>query len=86
MRLWPFLRHPRIPSHRHGPEAGLDLRGDIDAVTEPGLVMTMEPLLTIPEGQPGAGGCRRHDIFLVTGDGTENLTVYPCGTGFNVVG
>ena len=55
-------------------------------MTEPGLVISVEHLLTIPEGQPGAGGCRRRDIFLVTGDGTENLTVYPCGPGFNVVG
>ncbi|MCA3448928.1 MAG: aminopeptidase P family protein [Rhodobacter sp.] len=75
-----------ILSHYYGREAGLELREDIDTVLEPGMVISMEPMLTIPEGQPGAGGYREHDIFLVTGDGNENLTGYPYGPGFNVVG
>jgi creatinase len=72
--------------HYYGREAGLELREDIDTVLEPGMVISMEPMLTIPEGQPGAGGYREHDIFLVTEDGNENLTGYPYGPGFNVVG
>ena len=75
-----------ILSHYYGREAGLELREDIDTVLEPGMVISMEPMLTIPEGQPGAGGYREHDIFLVTEDGNENLTGYPYGPGFNVVG
>ena len=75
-----------ILSHYYGREAGLELREDIDTVLEPGMVISMEPMLTIPEGQPGTGGYREHDIFLVTGDGNENLTGYPYGPGFNVVG
>jgi creatinase len=74
-----------ILSHYYGREAGLELREDIDTVLEPGMVISMEPMLTIPEGQPGAGGYREHDIFLVTEDGNENLTGYPYGPGFNVV-
>jgi creatinase len=73
-------------SHYYGREAGLELREDIDTVLEPGMVISMEPMLTIPEGQPGAGGYREHDILIVTGDGTENITLYPYGPEFNVVG
>ena len=75
-----------ILSHYYGREAGLELREDIDTVLEPGIVISMEPMLTIPEGQPGAGGYREHDIFVVTEDGNENITGYPYGPGFNVVG
>lgn len=75
-----------ILSHYYGREAGLELREDIDTVLEPGMVISMEPMLTIPEGQPGAGGYREHDILIVTEDGAENITGYPYGPEFNVVG
>ena len=75
-----------VLSHYYGREAGLELREDIDTVLEPGMVISMEPMLTIPEGQPGAGGYREHDILIVTEDGAENITGYPYGPDFNVVG
>ncbi|WP_101067501.1 aminopeptidase P family protein [Roseovarius salinarum] len=75
-----------ILSHYYGREAGLELREDVDTVLEPGMVISMEPMLTIPEGQPGAGGYREHDILIITEDGCENITGYPYGPGFNVVG
>ena len=75
-----------ILSHYYGREAGLELREDIDTVLEPGMVISMEPMLTLPEGQPGAGGYREHDILVITEDGNENITGYPYGSGFNVVG
>ncbi|WP_323763962.1 M24 family metallopeptidase [Marinovum sp.] len=75
-----------VLSHYYGREAGLELREDIDTVMEPGMVISMEPMLTIPEGQPGAGGYREHDILIITEDGNENITGYPYGPGFNVVG
>ncbi len=75
-----------VLSHYYGREAGLELREDIDTVLEPGMVISMEPMLTIPEGQPAAGGYREHDILLVQQDGNENITGYPYGPGFNVVG
>ncbi|MCE8419944.1 M24 family metallopeptidase, partial [Rhodovulum sulfidophilum] len=74
-----------ILSHYYGREAGLELREDIETVLEPGMVISMEPMLTIPEGRPGAGGYREHDILIVTGDGAENITGYPYGPGFNVI-
>ncbi len=75
-----------ILSHYYGREAGLELREDIDTVLEPGMVISMEPMLTIADGEPGAGGYREHDILVITEDGNENITKYPYGPGFNVVG
>ncbi|ODM41254.1 M24 family metallopeptidase [Cereibacter johrii] len=73
-------------SHYYGREAGLELREDIETVLEPGMVISMEPMLTLGEGQPGAGGYREHDILVITEEGPENITGYPYGPGFNVVG
>ncbi|ETA50785.2 creatininase [Rhodobacteraceae bacterium PD-2] len=73
-------------SHYYGREAGLELREDIDTVLQPGMVISMEPMLTIPEGQPGAGGYREHDILFITEEGAENITGYPYGPETNVVG
>ena len=50
------------------------------------MVISMQPMLTIPAGQPGAGGCREHDILFITEDGNEDITRYPFGPEFNVVG
>ena len=75
-----------VLSHYYGREAGLELREDIDTVLEPGMVISMEPMLTIPEGTPGAGGYREHDILVITDDGNEDITGYPYGPDFNVVG
>ncbi|WP_027244843.1 aminopeptidase P family protein [Leisingera daeponensis] len=75
-----------VLSHYYGREAGLELREDIDTVLEPGMVISMEPMLTIAEGNPGAGGYREHDILVIHEDGNENITKYPYGPAFNVVG
>ena len=37
-------------------EAGLELREDIETVLEKNMVISMEPMIMIPEGKPGAGG------------------------------
>ena len=75
-----------VLSHYYGREAGLELREDIDTVLEPGMVISMEPMLTIGAGNPGAGGYREHDILVITEDGNDNITGYPYGPEFNVVG
>ena len=75
-----------VLSHYYGREAGLELREDIDTVLEPGMVVSMEPMLTLPEGLPGAGGYREHDILVIGAEGAENITGYPYGPAFNVVG
>ncbi|XP_077977886.1 creatinase-like [Glandiceps talaboti] len=65
--------------HYYGREAGLELREDVNTVLEPGMVVSMEPMIMIPEGQEGAGGYREHDILVVTEDGAENITKFPFG-------
>ena len=72
-------------SHYYGREAGLEIREDIDTVLEPGMVVSIEPMLTIPEGVPGAGGYREHDILVVTEQGASNITQFPYGPEYNIV-
>jgi creatinase len=75
-----------VLSHYYGREAGLELREDIDTVLEPGMVISMEPMLTLAGDMPGAGGYREHDILIITEDGAENITGFPYGPDHNVIG
>ena len=72
--------------HYYGREAGLELREDVDTVIEPGMVVSMEPMITVPDGEPGAGGYREHDILIVHQDQVENVTGFPFGPEHNIVG
>ena len=74
-----------VLSHYYGREAGLELREDIDTVLEPGMVVSMEPMVTIPEGVPGAGGYREHDILVVGEKDAENITGFPFGPEHNII-
>jgi creatinase len=65
--------------HYYGREGGLELREDCDTVLEPGMVVSMEPMIMIPEGQKGAGGYREHDILVITEKGNKNITAFPYG-------
>ena len=71
--------------HYYGREAGLELREDIDTILEPHMVVSMEPMIMLPEGLPGAGGYREHDILVITLDGNENITKFPYGPAHNIV-
>lgn len=71
--------------HYYGREAGVELREDVDTVLEPGMVVSMEPMLSLPEGTPGAGGYREHDILIMTENGAENITKFPFGPEHNIV-
>ena len=72
--------------HYYGREAGLELREDVETVLQPGMVVSMEPMIMVPEGQPGAGGYREHDILLVGESGAENITKFPFGPEHNILG
>ncbi|MER2088634.1 M24 family metallopeptidase [Sporosarcina sp. JAI121] len=75
-----------VLSHYYGREAGLELREDIETVLEPGMVVSMEPMIMVPEGQPGAGGYREHDILVIHDDGSvENITGFPFGPEHNII-
>jgi hypothetical protein len=65
--------------HYYGREAGLELREDCNTVLQPGMVVSMEPMIMVPEGRPGAGGYREHDILVITENGNRNITGFPYG-------
>ena len=71
--------------HYYGREAGVELREDVDTELEPGMVISMEPMIMIPEGRPGAGGYREHDILIISELGTENITTFPFGPAHNII-
>jgi len=74
-----------VLSHFYGRESGLELREDIHTVLEPNMVISMEPMIMIPEGKAGAGGYREHDILIIKENGTENITKFPFGPEHNIV-
>ena len=38
-----------VLSHYYGREAGVELREDVDTVLQPGMVVSMEPMIMLPE-------------------------------------
>jgi creatinase len=74
-----------VLSHYYGREAGVELREDINTVLQPGMVVSMEPMVTLPEGVAGAGGYREHDILVIGEDSSENITKFPFGPEHNIV-
>ena len=72
-------------SHFYGREAGLELREDIETVLEKNMVISMEPMIMIPEGKPGAGGYREHDILIINENNAENITKFPFGPEKNII-
>jgi creatinase len=74
-----------VLSHYYGREAAVELREDVETVLRPGMVVSMEPMLSIPEEMPGAGGYREHDIVVITEDGGKDITGFPFGPEHNIV-
>ncbi len=72
--------------HYYGREAGLELREDCDTILEPGMIVSMEPMITIPNHLPGAGGYREHDILVITKTGNHNITSHPYGPEHMIIG
>jgi len=74
-----------VLSHYYGREAGLELREDIDTILEPNMVVSMEPMIMLPEGMPGAGGYREHDILVIGEKDATNITGFPYGPEKNII-
>ncbi len=74
-----------VLSHYYGREAGLELREDCETILEPNMVVSMEPMIMIPEGLPGAGGYREHDILVVGKSESQNITAFPYGAEHNII-
>lgn len=61
------------------------LRENINTVLVPGMIVSMEPKIMLPEGLPRAGRYREHDILVITEAGTETITKFPFGPDHNIV-
>ena len=69
----------------YGREGKLEFREDVETVLKPGMVVSMEPMIFIPKGEPGAGGYREHDILVVNENGAEDITKFPFGPENNII-
>ena len=58
---------------------------NIGTILKPDMVMSIEPMLTVPNSQPGTGGYREHGILIIAENGDENITKYSYGQDFNVI-
>jgi len=74
-----------VMSPYYGREAAMEFREDIETVLQPGMVVSMEPMLTIPNHLPGAGAYREHDILVISEDGVENITGFEVGPDHNII-
>lgn len=93
-RGWGLLKHRSygyghsygVLSHYYGREATIELREDVVTELVPGMVISLEPMVMLPQGKPGAGGYREHDILIVTESGAETVSAFPIGPEHNIVG
>ena len=69
----------------YGREGKLELREDVETVLKTNMVVSMEPMIFIPEGEPGAGGYREHDILVINENGAEDITKFPFGPEHNII-
>ena len=69
----------------YGREGKLEFREDIETVLKPNMVVSMEPMIFIPEGEPGAGGYREHDILVIKENEAEDITKFPFGPEHNII-
>ena len=74
-----------VLSRLYGREAGLEVSDAIDTMLEENMVISMEPMILIPGGKPGAGGYREHDILVIRKNGVENITKFPFGPENNII-
>jgi creatinase len=63
----------------------LEFREDIETILKPNMVVSMEPMIFIPEGESGAGGYREHDILVIKENDAEDITKFPFGPEHNII-
>ena len=76
----PELAHALLSS---ASDAGFDLAMSARLEVDHGITHAVQWVL--PEGMPGAGGYREHDILVITKDGNRNLTAFPYGPEHNII-
>ena len=72
-------------SQAQGLETSLELRRDEDTLLEPGMLVSLEPTITVPYGADGAGGYRENNLVIVGEKGGECLLAFPVGPTANTV-
>ena len=92
-RGWGLIRHRScayghsvgVLGQTHGRDAALDLREDVVTQLQPGMVLSVGPMIMLPQPGPAAGGYHEHDLLVVTEDGAETLTDHPVGPAHNIL-
>ncbi|QPC85768.1 M24 family metallopeptidase [Mesorhizobium sp. NBSH29] len=74
-----------LQSNSLGGELEVAIREDCFAELRPGMVISVDPMLMVPDGTPGAGGYRDTDIMIVTETGAERITVFSQGPNDNII-
>lgn len=69
-----------------GREQALDLREDVQTELQPGMAISVGPMILSPAGTAGAGGYHETDLVIVTDEGAERLTSAPMGPADNIIG
>ena len=74
-----------LQSNSLGCDPEVAIREDCFAELRPGMVISVDPMLMVPEGTPGAGGYRETDVMIVTEAGADRITDFPLGPDHNII-
>ncbi len=74
-----------LQSNSLGGDPEVAIREDCFAELRPGMVISVDPMLMVPEGEPGAAGYRDTDVMIVTEAGAERITDFPLGPDHNII-
>ncbi|MEM7198307.1 MAG: creatininase, partial [Pseudomonadota bacterium] len=61
------------------------LREDADSSLQPNMVITFDPMLSVPQTAQGAGGYRDRDLVVITEQGHQKITALGCGPDHNII-
>jgi creatinase len=75
-----------LQSNSFGADQDVAIREDCFAELQPGMVISIDPALIVPDGTPGAGGYCDTDMLIVTKIGAERITDFLLGPDENIIG
>ena len=74
-----------LQSNSLGGGQDVAIREDCFAELRPGMVISIDPTLIVPDGTPGAGGYRDTDMMIITENGAECITEFSQGPDDNII-
>jgi creatinase len=74
-----------LQSNSLGGDPEVAIRKDCFAELRPGMVISVDLILMVPDGELGAGGYRDNDVMIVTDAGAERITDFPLGPDHNIL-